>query len=89
LRERQVAEAKHLEIAKLEIAKREGRESLSEADLARIKNERLRTENLARVARVSLGAPCMIKLLGLDAERWFFPSNSILRIMLSEKICVR
>ncbi|KNZ62930.1 hypothetical protein VP01_1206g2 [Puccinia sorghi] len=35
----------------LEIAKREGRESLSEADLARIKNERLRTEGLARAAR--------------------------------------
>ncbi|KAA1080798.1 hypothetical protein PGT21_021412 [Puccinia graminis f. sp. tritici] len=51
LRERQVAEAKHLEIAKLELAKREGRESLSEADLARIKNERLRTEALARAAR--------------------------------------
>ncbi|KAI9605177.1 hypothetical protein H4Q26_003152 [Puccinia striiformis f. sp. tritici PST-130] len=39
LRERQVAEAKHLEMAKIEIAKREGRESLSEADLARIKND--------------------------------------------------
>ncbi|KAH9456372.1 hypothetical protein Pst134EB_012569 [Puccinia striiformis f. sp. tritici] len=51
LRERQVAEAKHLEMAKIEIAKREGRESLSEADLARIKNERLRTEALARAAR--------------------------------------
>jgi len=51
LRERKLAEAKHLEIAKIEIAKREGRDSLSEADLARIKNERLRTEGLARAAR--------------------------------------
>lgn len=51
IRERQVSEAKRLEIAKLEIAKREGRESLSEADLARIRNERLKAENLAKAAK--------------------------------------
>lgn len=51
MRERQVAEAKQLELAKIDLAKRMGRESLSEADLARIRNERLRTEALARAAK--------------------------------------
>ncbi|WAQ90151.1 hypothetical protein PtA15_12A137 [Puccinia triticina] len=49
LREHQVNKAKHLEMAKLELAKREGQEFLSEANMARIKNGRSRTKALARV----------------------------------------
>ncbi|KAH9810636.1 hypothetical protein DFH28DRAFT_492163 [Melampsora americana] len=50
MKERQLAEARRAELAKLELAKRLGRESLSEADLARIRRERMKAELLARAA---------------------------------------
>ncbi|MBW0507864.1 hypothetical protein O181_047579 [Austropuccinia psidii MF-1] len=50
IRERQAFEAKQAELAKLELAKRMGRESLDEAELARIRRERMRTELVARAA---------------------------------------
>ncbi|KAG0140277.1 hypothetical protein CROQUDRAFT_665411 [Cronartium quercuum f. sp. fusiforme G11] len=50
MKERRVVEARRAELAKLELAKRLGRESLSEADLARIRRERMKAELLARAA---------------------------------------
>lgn len=50
MKERQLVEARRAELAKLELAKRLGRESLSEADLARIRRERMKAELLARAA---------------------------------------
>ncbi|PLW14301.1 hypothetical protein PCASD_15673 [Puccinia coronata f. sp. avenae] len=48
MRERQMAESKQIELAKLEVAKRMGEESLNEADFARIRRERMKAELLAR-----------------------------------------
>jgi len=48
MRERQMAESKHIEMAKLELAKRMGEESLNEADFARVRRERMKAELLAR-----------------------------------------
>lgn len=54
MRERQANEERRAELAKLELAKRLGRESLSEADLARIRRERMKAELLARAAGVRI-----------------------------------
>ncbi|KAI8457028.1 hypothetical protein BY996DRAFT_4578888 [Phakopsora pachyrhizi] len=50
MRERQLAGEKQRELAKLELAKRHGQDSLSEADLARIRRDRLKAELIARAA---------------------------------------
>lgn len=50
MRERQMAEERQVELARLQLAKRIGQESLTEADLARIKRERMKAELLARAA---------------------------------------
>jgi hypothetical protein len=53
MRERQMAESKQIELAKLEVAKRMGEESLNEADFARIRRERMKAELLARQSNVN------------------------------------
>lgn len=50
MRERQAAESRQMELAKLELAKRMGQESLNEADFARIRRQRMQAELLARAS---------------------------------------
>lgn len=54
LRERMAQDAKRREIARLELAKRLGHEKLSEAEIERIRRDRMKAELLAKAAGVSL-----------------------------------